>query len=575
MGLAGVVSFSNLRAAARSARLGGHQLEAAVEAIDSGDLEQVRSLVREAESSLGAAESRLRSGWLTPLRWIPFARTEVRAAEAGVRGARESSLSLLALLDFFLTEREPLFDQGRVSPVALEMLAEAVDEASVHAALADKIAGRAPDPRSDELARQLPRVQQAASDLNSALAGVAPLVASLREAAAGGDPYRVLVVFENGAELRATGGVVGFLGLVEIANAQLRVKEVTDVHSLELLTPSGERISVDAPADYLQRYGRYQANTSLWLNVNLSPDFPTVAGVAGRLYEATGGERPDAVIRLDLMGLGYLLGAYDDIRVDGVRLDPTKLAVDFLIDSYLKYPNPQEQTDYLSGVVDQVLSQVMAGADARRSDFVRAVRRAVTERRLAISTGTPAVDAFLSRIGADGGLANSSSGDVSVVVQNFGGNKLDLFSDAALDLSVTPTGCSLVGKLTLKLANRIPNRYLAVLPAVAPGDQANWWVSVYLPRYATLTGAEVEGRPAQGSTDVELGRPVTSTLVEVKPGADITLSFSWTEEVLGHDYQVRLQPQSRIVPATFSVNGSDPIEFVTDQVVAIPTDCKT
>ena len=575
LGLAGVIALGNLRAAARSARSGGDQLEAAMQAVDSGDLEKVRGLLQEAEVLLGAAESRLRSGWLAPVRWIPFAGTELKAAEAGVRGARESTLTLLPLLDFFLADREPLFEQGRVSPAALGMLADAVNQAAIHAARADQIASRAPDPRTDELARQLPRVRQAASDLNAALTGAAPLVARLREAAAGGDPYRVLVVFENGAELRATGGVVGFLGLVEIADARLAVRDVTDVHSLELVTSTGEHVSVEAPADYLRRYGRYQANTSLWLNVNFSPDFPTVAGVVGRLYDATGGELPDAVIRIDLVGLGYLLGAYDEILVDGARFDPTQLASDFLIDSYLKYPNPFEQTDYLSAVVNQVLSQVMAGADARRSDFVRAVRRAASERRLAMSTGAPAVDAFLARMGVDGGLADTSSGDVSVVVQNFGGNKLDLFSDAAIEVKLTPSGCSVAGELTVTLANRIPARYLGLLPAVVPGDLGKWWVSVYLPRYATPGGAEVEGKPAEGSQDVELGRPVISTLVEARPGADTTASFSWTEAVLGTDYEIRLQPQSRVVPATLSVNGADPIEFVTNQVVAVPTNCES
>ena len=121
--------------------------------------------------------------------------------------------------------------------------------------------------------------------------------------------------------------------------------------------------------------------------------------MARRLYQAATEVEADAVARLDLVGLGYLLDAFPTVTIDGQPVDGSTLATDFLIDSYRRFPDdthPGEQNAYVAGAMQQVFGQLVGGAPADRSAVLSAIRRAVAERRLSLVTGDNEVDAMLA-----------------------------------------------------------------------------------------------------------------------------------------------------------------------------------
>ncbi len=540
--------------------------EAAVrEATDlasSGDLEGSREVLQRAVDSLDSARAGLRSLWVSPLRLVPYARTELSAAGAGVEAVRHTSLAVLGLLDYLLADRAALYTAGHLEPSGLRELGEALDVAIGHVETARDIITAAPHSRLGSVARRLEEADRVTASLSETLNGAAPLVDRLAEATEGGRPYRLLVLLENGAERRATAGLVGWIVLFEVADGTVRLERSDTPWVLSALDVSGELIRVEAPPDYVRRYGEFLANSTLWLNVNLSPDFPTVAGVASRLYAASTGVTVNAVARIDVAGLGYLIDAFPDVTVEGREIVGATLSTDFLFDSYRRFPeSPAEQDEYIASAVQEVFGQLIGGASAERSVFLQAVQRAVSERRLALVTDSGATNAMLAAVGADGAVLPGGAGDLMVTTQNFAANKIDLFTRTDLTVAVVPDGCDVRGEISLTLTNATPPG-LDWLPHQAMGNGGRWMVSVYLPRGAGVLSLEVDGRPVEGSFLQEFGRRVVSLIVDAEVGASVGVTVRWQEQLTEPGYTLTVQPQPLVVAGTLSVNGEPPAEFV-------------
>jgi hypothetical protein len=401
------------------------------------------------------------------------------------------------------------------------------------------------------------------------LTGAEPLLRSIGAAAAGDDPFRILVLLENGAELRATGGLMGALALLEIADGRLSIGHFYPSAPRD---PTGQFVSVDAPNDYMSRYGGFLANTTLWSNVNLSPDFPTVADVASRLFAGVTGIEPDLVVRIDLVALGYLLDAFPPIIVDGAPLVAHTLATDFLIDSYNRF-SEDEQDVYVASVVGQAFDQVVRGASAEMTSLVMGARRATRERRIAFFMAETAANQLFARAGVDGAVLPGDPGDVEVVVQNFAANKIDIFTATDIAVDVNLRGCFATGEVTITLENRMPAG--TNFPTGGGiGSNGQWWVSFYLPAGAEIIDLMVDGAPTGGTTDVELGRPVASLLVFAVPGEKSSATVTWQEQILAKEYSMRMQPQPLVVPATLAMLRQTPSTFLETRTASITTECR-
>ncbi|MFQ5517811.1 MAG: DUF4012 domain-containing protein [Acidimicrobiia bacterium] len=561
------VDLYTARSGVTSAR---NHVGSAVEMIHDGRLDRARMELGAAVEDLAAVRNRLRSPWVSIARVVPFAGTEIRAGAGGVDAVSETAEAALDILDFVLDDRSPLFAEGRISAESVGLLRASLRRAEEHVTAARKAIIRVPRPRLRSISEALGDIDDASAALLEVLTGVVPLVDDVYEAAAGGDPFRLLVFFENEAELRGTGGIMGFAGVFEIADGNVALIRAEGMPTLGRSDTEGGFLAVAAPDDYIRRYGGFQANTALWSNVNLSPDFPTVADIAGRLYEKVTGVHAQLIARIDLVGLGYLLDAFTGINVDGEPLMADTLATDFVIDSYARSTG---QSAYLAAVVVDVFDQVLGGADAERTVLLRAVDRAFRERRLALASPDDATDEALRVSGAAGGLLPGDPGDVEVVVQNFAANKIDIYTQATISVMLQPTGCFMDGELDVELSFDLPTA-LEGMPQGYFGNLGRWWTSFYLPRNAEIVHLAVDGEPAGGTTDVELGRTVASVLMEAESGGEVSAKVLWREQLYGPNYTLRMQPQPMVAPAMLSVGAESSRAFVEMREIPIPTDCE-
>ncbi|PIZ36777.1 DUF4012 domain-containing protein, partial [Candidatus Aquicultor secundus] len=161
------------------------------------------------------------------------------------------------------------------------------------------------DKAREELGKQLPKLRDITTNMKLAL-DVLPGVLGSQT------PRRYFLAIQNNAELRATGGLIGNYGIITMDKGKLSLTDFNEILKLQNMNPH----AVNAPKDYLARYGQFQA-TSIWSNTNMSPDFPTVSRILLNLYGSVTGVSLDGVITIDPVGLQYLLTAIGPVDLPG------------------------------------------------------------------------------------------------------------------------------------------------------------------------------------------------------------------------------------------------------------------
>jgi len=85
-----------------------------------------------------------------------------------------------------------------------------------------------------------------------------------------------------------------------------------------------------------------------------------------------------------------------------------------------------------------------------------------------------------------------------VVVQNFGANKLDLFTQTHFEVTLDPSACTMTGAVSTTITNAAPPQAVQ-LPSKWLTADGIWWVNTYLPAGATVLEILENGEVTGGS----------------------------------------------------------------------------
>lgn len=402
----------------------------------------------------------------------------------------------------------------------------------------------------EELTENLTRAEREAE--NTALAAeVAPAVL-------GGDgPRRYFLAVQNTAEARATGGFIGNFGELVAEDGRVQLTRFGRIAELNE-GGEGER-ALHAPGEFVSRYGRFEVERT-WQNVNVSPDFPTVARVIEDLYPQSGGAVVDGVIAVDPAGLAALLELTGAVEVPGwpEAISAGNVVEVTLRDAYDAFPD-EERVEFLGLVANRVWRAVTTADLGDPAHVAGVLGEAVRGRHLIVHLVGPQEQELAERLGVAGRLPPAPADSLLVVNQNAAGNKTDYYlsRDVHYRVRLDPRSgerAVVDVELELDLVNGAPASGLS--PTVigpyderfSPGENRTF-LSVYTPFGAQA--ATLDGDPVPIESAVELGRRVYSVWVSMPPGSAHTLSFELTGEVAlgaGGWYALDLLPQPRLVP---------------------------
>lgn len=312
-----------------------------------GDLDS-RHLAASARA-FGHARGILGNWLLRPVAVVPIVAQHWRAihaaaitgdelARAGLQAARAPELGSIALED----GQVPLDRLAALGPPVTDLAARlGAGAARLRAAQSPWLV--------PALDRRLRREGARVARAERPAAAAAQAIPELPEILGAHEPRRYFLAVQTPAEERATGGFIGNFGEIGADRGRL---SLTRFGRIQELIASAPRTLV-GPPDYVARYARFHSPPD-WRNVNVSPDFPTVAQVIAGLYPQSGGDAIDGVIAIDPAGLANLLEALGPVSVPAwpEALTADNAARILLRDQYERFETP-ERVDFLGAVAQE------------------------------------------------------------------------------------------------------------------------------------------------------------------------------------------------------------------------------
>jgi hypothetical protein len=379
-------------------------------------------------------------------------------------------------------------------------------------------------PVADAVARLRDTVGKAAETL-----AVVRHVTDLAPAMLGADGDRkYLLMFQNNAEVRSTGGIPGALALVRTGDGAFSLTE-QDARAFPRLAQPALPLDPQTAGLYGTITGRYMQD------VTLTPEFPQAAPLAAEMWRLKHGEAVDGVISIDPVALSYLLEATGPITLATGDVLRSEDAVDLLLhDVYLRYTNPDVQDAVFASVADAVFSKVSSG-DVDPVALVSALGRAAEERRILIWSSRADEQATLAGTTFEGSLptTNDESTVFGVFLNDSTGAKMDYFlslattqgmamcrddgrPDYRTEVTLTSSAPADAGSLPLTITG-------GGVYGVAPGD-VKTRVAVYGPPGTVPLRVLIDDQETQFQPEVVGGRAVAQVEVTLAPGQQVRIT---------------------------------------------------
>jgi hypothetical protein len=509
-----------------------------------------RARLAAAEHDFERARRRLGSTWLAPVRMVPVASRQLRAAtRLADTSRRGAAVARVTLADLDALTRAP----HRTGPQRLAVLDDlgalarrtrarlgALDPGSTRGLLG--ALGGAIDDLADERERAIDAVDQ-----------LGQVSGALREVLAGPRPY--LLLGANNGEMRAGSGM--YLSAAELAlgGGRMRLGEVAP--TADLVLPEG---SVPVTGDLAANWPWLDPGRDL-RTLGLTADFPQSARLALRSWSAVraahptldvGHGPPVGVMVLDVDAIRSLLRVVGPVEVDGVRYTADTVRGELLREQYRRFADDRAaRRDQLGAVARAVFDRLEAGRWSF-TDLATELADAVAGRHLLAWSADADQARAWRAAGVDGHLAGDS---LSAALVSRSATKLDSWLDTSLEVASVPdSGHRRRVTLTYRIEDRAPGSGPAYLvgPAVeglAAGDHRGL-VVVNLPAGTT----EVVARG--GRTFLQGGDGPT-----VVVGAEVTVRRGRTATVTvtallpaGLDH-LAVEPSARIPRTRLTVDG--------------------
>ena len=245
----------------------------------------------------------------------------------------------------------------------------------------------------------LGKVQGPIADAGGLIDQIKPMLDLLPQMlGADGQPRTYLVIAQNNAELRATGGLPGSWGTITIDNGVLSMGEFTSIlhrNGLEVSISDDERsaIATNMNTDPAQ--------------VNCTADFTRVGELSKDYWAQMGMGNVDGVIAIDPVFLQRLLALTGGLNApDGTAVDGSNAAKVLLSDTYWKFGNDGDAQDaYFASVATLAFEQVMNNlGKAEITDLMDVIEQSGKDGRLIVWMANADEQSLVTEMGFSGRL---------------------------------------------------------------------------------------------------------------------------------------------------------------------------
>jgi hypothetical protein len=374
---------------------------------------------------------------------------------------------------------------------------------------------------------------------------------------AGADaPKRYMIAFQNSAEARGTGGILGAFAIVDMNKGSFSVVRTGSNAVLYSL----KDLPVKVPAEFTKLYGK---NPAILQNSNLSPHFPYGAEIWMGLWKKQFGEQLDGVIAVDPSSLSYVLKATGPITLaSGEIITSDNVVAETLQKAYKRYEKDNNaRKQYLVDIMNAAATKITSGQYSK-IEMAKAIKRGLIENRILLYSRDQVAQKELSTVRLGGFLSKEPNNEYRTVIQNIDASKLDYYLKRSVVVETTSCKNTQQTQVRVRLTNTLksgvglPAYVLTRADKGKPADlvtgQHRFKLFIYGPTNAKLVSVSRENREdGLGGGSTERGRPIYVADVDLAPGESEELLANFA----GGVGDISFVDQPLVIPTELSVKG--------------------
>ena len=455
-----------------------------------------------------------------------------------------------SLSDFSLAN---LVVDGVIDVDGVVALVDAVNTAADALAAADDRAQALGEAHIDKLASYVTKAQDSLASARELVESVEPVLNLIPQLIGAEGSRTYLIIAQNNAEIRTTGGFGGAQGIVTITDG---VIEMGDFESVNYISDRSVIELTDEEVALFQTRAVTMTYTSG--DANFTPDFPRACELYMTIWEYNHpSDQIDGVIAIDPVFIQWLLAATGGsvTAIDGTVVDGTNAAEVLMSEVYWTYPTDGDLQDAVfasvaEGVFDLVLGDL---GSLELADLVELFELGASEGRLLAYMVDEEEQALMEDLSIDGALPTDVTDvQTGIYVNNHSYSKLDWYLDLDVWMgegTVNDDG-SVSYDLTVVLQNTMTDEEAANLPSyvrawsTVADDVTQIMLDFYLyaPYGGTISDVTCTYATLTESTHNDL--QVFFGELRMLPGETITVTYTVTvpAEVADEELWVRVTP---------------------------------
>lgn len=413
-----------------------------------------------------------------------------------------------------------------------------------------------------QVADPLLRAREQLNSVTGALDAAADAAEIAPSMLGAGGSRSYLLMIQNNAETRASGGIPGALAVLTLTNGKLTLGAQSSAGDVGIMSPP---LPVDPEQEqiYSTRLGKYMQD------VNLTPDFPTAASTAQAMWEKKTGQHVDGVISLDPVALGYVLDATGPVKITSpellaltktglpAELNGKNVVPTLLSDVYAKIAQPKIQDLYFAGVAKEIFAALSSGKGEAKG-LIEGLSRGAAEGRVLVWSSLSNEQSVIAKYPVSGSIAGPSvsPAQFGVYFNDGTGAKMDYYVKRTVQLVKECSGND-YGQVRVRITstNTAPADAATSLPSyvtggglfgVPPGTvQTN--VIAYGPVQAIVRTAMIDGKKVAFAAYLHANRPVGYVTLTLAPGQSSTVELTFGKIVQHTEPNVVVTPSVQAI----------------------------
>lgn len=248
---------------------------------------------------------------------------------------------------------------------------------------------------------------------------------------------RYLLIFQNNAEMRASGGFIGSFALVDFRRGEIKKLEVPGGGSYDLQGGLHKRVASPEPLHLINSLWEFQ-------DANWWPDWPASAKKIAWFFENGWGSTVDGVIAIDPTFFEELLavvGPVDLSREYGAVIGSENFY------DIVQAQAERKDTNKPKMIIRDLADKILAELPARLTEnnffaLLKTAERAITEKHLLLNFNNEELQRFVDQAGWSGNLKDTDCDYLAVINTNIAGGKSDRKIKQKIEhlAEVTPDG---------------------------------------------------------------------------------------------------------------------------------------